>query len=68
MWAWVIVSSGKARARQGTYISYSWLQRLDDAVAARSYAGMGSDTPDDDRRVLSCHVSRDLGQNDHQGG
>src|SRR5919202_4734717 len=43
------------------------VQRLDDAVAARPCAGMGSGTPDDHRRVLSRDVPRDLGQNDRLG-
>src|SRR5215203_3351953 len=56
------VSAQEWREPDPAYVSrVPGVQRLDDPVAARPCAGMGSSTPDDHRRVLSRHVSRDLG-------
>ncbi len=63
------LSAQEGREPDTAYVSrIPGVQRLDDPVAARPCAGMGSGTPNDHRRVLSRHVSRDLGQNDRLGG
>jgi hypothetical protein len=59
---------GQTRHMYLVFLAYSAGYPLGDAsLEARPCAGMGSRAPDDHRRVLSCNLPRNLGQNDRLG-